>query len=163
MALDLTVVRGEGTVETFRVEAGAVGSITPGKPVKVGGTGDNYVVLLATGDPEIGTDRMVGIARSTSTDTAAADGVVEVEMIVPNKTVIRGKATTPANIDTDAKLLALLNDTVTFTLTSTTFSINEDEGTDPNVHGLTIIDGNVANGTLDVQVADAAGLSGGSV
>lgn len=163
MALDVRVISGGGPVRTYRVEAGAAASITPGKPVKVGGTGNNYVVLLATGDPEIGTDQMVGVAVSTSTDTASADGTVDVQMVIPNKTVLRSDVTTPANIDTDAELLAVLNDHVTYDLTSTTFTVDEDEGDDPNVHGLTIIDGDISKGTVDYMVADAAGLNGGSV
>lgn len=161
MSLDVQIVGG-GTVKTkeFRVEAGAVGSITPGKPVKVGGTGANYVVLLAAGDPEVGTDRMIGIATSTSTDTAAADGTVQVELVEPGVHVMRAKVTTPANMDTDAELLAILNDSVTFDLTSTTFTVNENEGDDPNVHGLMIIDGDVTNGTVDFILKEGASYGG---
>lgn len=145
---------------TFRVEAGAAASITPGKPVKIGGTGNNYVVLLATGDPEVGTDRMVGIAASTSTDTATADGTVDVYLVRPGVNIMRAKAHTAANIDTDAELLAILNDSVTFDLTSGTFTVNEDEGDDPNVHGLVIIGGDTEAGTLDFILKEGAGIGG---
>lgn len=151
MALDVTIVKGLRPTESYRVEAGAAGSITPGKPVKKGGTGGNYVVLLATGDPEIGTDEMVGIAASTSTDTASADGTVDVYPVDEN-TVMRCKVTTAANLDTDAELLAVTGDNVTFDLTSTTFTVDENEGDDPNVHGLRIIGGDIDAGTVDFKL-----------
>ena len=143
----------------FRVEAAAT-AILAGEPVKIGGTGNNYVIPLATGDPEIAVDRMIGIAQGPSNETATADGVVQVYMIHPNVTVMRAKATTPANIDTDAELLAILNDTVTFDLTGSTYTIDEDEGDDPNVHGLAIVDGNIATGTLDVILKNGASIGG---
>lgn len=147
-------------VITFRVESGAVASITQGEPVKIGGTGSNYVVLLATGDPEIGTDRMVGIAANDSTDTVAADGVVDVIMPIPNATVMRCAATTVGNIDTDAELLAILNDSVTFDLTGSDFTIDENEGDDPNVHGLMILDGDIIDGTLEFVIKSGAAYGG---
>lgn len=147
-------------LQTFRVEAGAVGSITAGKPVKIGGTGNNYVILLATGDPEVGTDRMIGIAQSTSTDTASADGTVEVAVIRPGVTKMRAKVTTAGNMDTDAELLAILGDSVTFDLTSTTFTVDENEGDDPDVHGLVIVAGDIDAGTVDFYLKEAAGLGG---
>lgn len=161
MALDVTIIEPKDvSVRKFRVEAGAANSIAPGKPVKIAGTGLNYVDLLATGDPEVGTDRMVGIAVSTSTDTAAADGVVDVAMVQPGVTVMRSKVTTSTDMDTDAKLLAILNDSVTYDLTSTTFTVDENEGDDPNVHGLMILDGNITDGTVDYILKEGAGIGG---
>lgn len=161
--MDIRIVdNGGATVptKTFKVEAGAVASITPGKPVKIGGTGNNYVTLLATGDPEIGTDRMVGITASTSTDTASADGTVDVYMVKPGVTVMRCKATTTTNVDTDAEVLAILNDSVTFDLTSTTFTVDEDEGDDPDVHGLLITGVNKDTGEVDFMLKEGASLGG---
>lgn len=148
------------TTRTYRVEAGAAGSIDVGEPVKIGGTGNNYVALIATGDPEIATDRMVGVAARLSTDTAAADGTVDVWCVTPNITVMTAAATTPANIDTDAELLAILNDSVTFDVTAGVFTIDEDEGDDPDVHGLMIVGGDINNGTLDFVLKDGASISG---
>lgn len=143
-------------VRTFRTDANST-AIKVGEPVKVSG---NYVTPLATADPEIGTDRMVGIAASDSTHTASVDGTVDVYIPIPGVTVMRAKAHTAANIDTDAKVLGLLNDSVTFDLTSTVYTVNEDEGDDPDVHGLLIVDGNVTEGTLDFVLKSGASISG---
>jgi len=121
--------------------------IYPGEPVKIYGEEDgNYVVHLATGDPEIGTDIMVGIAASTSTATATAEGTVDVYMPLPG-VVYRCKATTSTNL-ADGILL----DTVCFDLTSTTFTVDEDEGSDENVHPLRIVDYDATAGTVDFMI-----------
>lgn len=153
MALnDVKIVSGPYKVVTFQVASGAAGSIKTGEPVKRTGVGSPYVVLCATGDPEIGTDIFAGIAMNTSTDTAAADGTVDVAIPVPGQTVLRCKATTAANVDTQSEIDALVGDTVCFDLTSTTFTIDEDEGDDDNVHSLLIIGGDPVAKTLDFVV-----------
>ena len=124
----------------------------PGDPVKIlAGEGGNYAGHLATGDPEIGTDIVIGIVATQSTETSTADGTVEVYMPLPG-VVYRCKATTVANINTAAKLLLLKNDCVAFDLTSTTFTVDENEGSDENVHGLRILDGDTTAGTLDFTI-----------
>lgn len=127
--------------------------IYPGDPVKIlAGQSGNYVGHLATGDPQIGTDIVVGIAASTSTEeSVTTDGTVNVYMPLPG-VVYRCNAHTVGNIDTTAKLLALNFDCVTFDLTSTTFTVNEDEGSDENVHGLRIVGGNITAGTIDFTI-----------
>ena len=160
MALnDVTIVESAGaTVREYAQEANT--TILAGEPVKLGGTGGNYVLRLADGDPETGTDRMVGISVSTGTATASANGVVRVLEVIPGKTVMRCKATTAANIDTAAKLLGVRYDSVCFDLTSTTFTVDEDEGDDPNVHGLMIRDGDIAAGTIDFMLNEGAAAGG---
>lgn len=119
-------------------------TIYPGEPVKIYGEEDgNYAVHLATGDPEIGTDIMIGIASSQSTATSSAEGTVDVYMPMPG-VVYRCAATTPANLD-DGVLL----DTVCFDLTTLTYTVDENEGSDENVHPLRIVDYNSTNGTVD--------------
>ena len=115
------------------------------------GQSGNYVGRLATGDPAIGTDIVVGIAASNSTETSTADGTVNVYMPLPG-VVYRCNAHTVGNIDTTAELLALNFDCVTFDLTSTTFTVNEDEGSDENAHGLRIVGGNITAGTIDFTI-----------
>lgn len=154
-----TVGNGSLVERTYRVASGAIGSIDVGEPVKIGGNGNNFVILLATGDPEIGTDRMVGIAAAISTDTVADDGTVRV-WIPDANSVMTCAATTPANIDTAAELLAIDNDSVTFDLTGAIFTINENEGDDPNVHGLMIIGGDINAGTLDFILNPSASQAG---
>lgn len=131
--------------QRFRTEAAGT-AINAGEPVVIGGTGSNYVVPLADGTPTT-TNRMLGIASSTSTQTASADGVVDVILAVPG-IVYRCAATTPANIDTDAELLAILNDRVAFDLASGTYTVDENQG-DNSANGLRIIGGDIVNGTLD--------------
>ena len=151
MALaDITIVDPAGQkfppARQFRTESGGT-TINAGEPCKVGGTGNNYVVPLGDGEPEISADVVVGVASTTSTETASADGVVDVLLALPG-VVFRCDATTPANIDTDAELLAILNDRVTFDLTAGVYTVDEDEGDDAD-HGLRIIGGDIVNGTLD--------------
>jgi len=119
-----------------------------GEPVKVAG---NFATHVATAEPVI-TAPMLGIVAKASTETSTADGVVDVYVVEPGVTLLETKAHTPANIDSDAKLLGVLNDSVTYDLTTGTYTINEDEGTDPNVHGLQIVDGDIVEGTLSYVV-----------
>ena len=168
---DVQVIKDPGPTVTFQAEDRTASSITvamlPGEPVKVGGTGTNFVIPILTGDPEVGTDEMVGIVRKLSTESSTVDGTVEVITLRPGTTHLRAKATTVGNIDTDAKLLALLNDWVTFDVTGAgtngptgVFTIDENEGTDPNVHSLKIITGDIVRGTLDVLVHSSGSGAG---
>lgn len=163
---DVQVISGGGPVRVAQVDdqtTSSASTINPGEPIKKGGAGTNFAIILATGDPEVGTDEMLGIASKASTETSTADGEVEYHSIIPGLTVLRAFATTTANIDTAAELRDIIGDWVTFDLTSTTFTIDEDEGTDPNVHGLKIVDGNTTKGTLDVIVHSMATEAGTTV
>lgn len=150
MALgDISVVKPLGanlpSSFTFKTEAGST-AINAGEPVKIGGTGSNYVVVLTNGEPEISADVMVGVAASNSTHTASADGEVDVTVATPGL-LFTCKATTPANIDTEAELLAVLNDRVTFDLSGGTYTVDENEGDDSD-HGLRIVSGDVTTGDI---------------
>jgi len=168
-ANDIEVLKHPGsTLKLYaedRTTSGLPATMLPGEPVKVASSGANYVTLISTGDPEVGTDEFVGIVRKESTETASADGRVEVTTIVPGKTVLRGKATTSSNINTAAKLYGVMHDWVCFDAAWTSsargsFTIDEDEGSDPDVHGLNIIDGDIIKGTLDVLVHTMAQMAG---
>lgn len=139
---------------SFRVGSGTTEAIEAGEPVKLSG---NNVVLMATGDPEVGTDVVVGIATSTSTETATTDGTVDVVVPTPGL-VFSCKATTPGNMDTDAELEAILYDRVTFDLTSTTFTVDEDEG-DDTAHGLRIVGGNIVTGDVYFIIRQSGTIS----
>lgn len=154
---DLKIIKNPGPTFEFvtndRTTSSEVTTMKAGEPAK---ESTNYVMCLADGDAELGTDVFVGIAINTSTETALADGTVDIQTAVPG-TMIRGKATTAANVDTVAELLALrLNnvciDDTAVTGTNGTFTIDEDETDDPNVHFLKIITGDVAATTLDCVV-----------
>jgi hypothetical protein len=131
---------------TFLVDDRTTSSDTQifaGEPVKLS---TNFAAHLATGDPEIGTDVVIGIAASDSTETSTADGTVEVYMPLPG-VVYRCKAHTSTNL-----AVGIVLDTVTFDLTGTTYTVNEDEGTDENVHGLRILGYDATAGTVDFTI-----------
>lgn len=150
---NIQVVKQGGDVVKFRTDAAAT-AILPGEPCIIGGGGNNYAIVLVDGKPVIATDEFLGIAQSEGTHTATADGTVLVDVPQPNKTVYRAKAKDTTAIDTDAELLAILNDNVLFDLTGTTYTI--DEGADANTSGLMIRDGDITKGTLDVVVKERA-------
>lgn len=139
-----------------RTSSSATGTIKAGEPVKLAAAGSPYVLALATGDPEIGTDLFVGIALSESTETATADGTVEVAVVVPGQTVMEAKPTTAANADTQAEIDALVGDTVTIDLTGSVYTLDENEGDDDNVHGFRIVGGDAVRGVLYFTVKDSA-------
>lgn len=130
--------------------------INAGEPVNYGGaltsgaSASNYAFALTDGKPLIGTDQFAGIASEDSDHTASVDGVIYVTRPIPQHTLLRGKASTTGNIDTDAELLAILYDAVTFGLASGVYTIDENDAA--NAAGLMIVDGSVAKGTLDVVV-----------
>lgn len=153
-ARDLRIV-GESFNKEFRVAANAT-AILPGEPVNSlatlssGAASVNTVVVLTDGKPLIGTDNFKGIASKASTQTASVAGRVLVAVPYPNITEIWGKAKSAAAIDTDAELLAILNDAVLFDLTNGVYTI--DQAAASNAAGLTIVDGNIAKGELGVTV-----------
>lgn len=142
----------------FDTEANIKLGVEVGDAVKLAGTGTNYADLILDGDPEAGTDIFLGITKSASSNTATADGKVEVEIVGPG-TCLSGRMTTPANANTAALLLAIMGDFVAFDRSAATavgvLTIDENEGSDPNVHGLFIVDGDIVKGTLEVLSAAA--------
>lgn len=132
-----------------RTTSSASATTKQGEPIKQ--DNENYALVVATGDPEISTDLLLGVASAESTETSSVEGTVRYEVAGPG-TLLRGKATTVGNIDTDAELLAIEMDYVTFDVTTTVITINENEGSDPNVHGLFIKTGDIVRGTLDVWI-----------
>jgi hypothetical protein len=163
---DLTIVGGGAvtSVLPFKVDDRTTSSATAthkaGEPVKQSTT---FALLCADGDPEQGTDAFIGICQTESTETSTVDGSVDVAVVVPYVTRIRGRATTATNMNTDAKLLAFLQDAVCFDLANGLFTIDEDETDDPNVHSLVIVDGDITKGTLDVYVKPLGTLFGNAL
>lgn len=121
--------------------------IYPGEPVKLSAAGAVDVIKLADNEPVIGTTTQVmGIAATTSTNTASAAGKVKVYVPLPG-VVYACKATTTSNIDTQAKLDALANDNVLFDLTSTTFTVDENAG-NAATSGIQIVGGDYNKGEV---------------
>lgn len=151
---DVTIVsHGPGAVPTITclVDDRTTTSDTQifaGEPVKIyGGQGGNYATHLADGDPEIGTDIVIGIAASDSTETASANGSVEVYLPIPG-VIYRCKANTASNIAE-----GILFDCVTFDVAAgPVYTVDENEGSDENVHGLRIVGYNATDGTVDFVI-----------
>lgn len=118
---------GHSAVPTIKWQTQAGGTdILAGEPVKLSAAGSEYVVPLASLDLTIGTDTaFVGIAKSDSDHTASADGVVEVYMPLPGL-VYGMKATTAANVDTQAEIDALVGNRVVMTLAGGVYTLDED-------------------------------------
>lgn len=150
---DIKVVKQGGDTVKFRTDANAT-DLLIGEPAMIGGGGNNYAIALTDGKPVIATDEFLGIVQRASDHTASVDGTVIIDVPTPNKTVYRGKAKDTTAIDTDAELLALLNDNVLFDLTSSTYTF--DQASDANTSGLMIRDGDIVKGTLDVVVKERA-------
>lgn len=146
-----------------RTTSSASATIKAGEPVKRTAAGSPFVVALADGDPEVGTDVFVGIAMSESTETSTVDGEVEVLEPVPGKTVLEIKATTFANVDTQAEIDALVGDTVCFDLANGVYTIDENEGDDDNVHSLLIVGGDAVRGVLYAVVKSAITPAGSAL
>ena len=160
----IQVVEDPGSAIIARTEDRTTSSMTAainvGEPLKtrtVANSAATDLIPLGDGDPEIATDDFVGIANSISTEAAATtEGKVEV-ITLKGTTVLRGKATTVANIDTQAEIDVLLFAWVTVDVTAKSgtngdFTIDEDETLDSNVNGLQIQRGDPVLGTLDVRV-----------
>lgn len=159
-ANDIKIVKNPGLIMEVDVDDRTTSSDTviyPGEPVK---KSTNFATHVATGDPEVGTDEFLGIAKEESTESSTADGKVELVRPVPNWTVFRGTATTSTNVNTAAKLLGLKFDWVCFDVTGTVYTIDENETDDPNVHALQIIDGDYLDFWLDVLVHSMACTAG---
>jgi len=148
MAKKISIIRGaDYNTQTFPTAAAA--GIEAGDVVKLL---SNKAARITTGEPEIGTDIMLGIASAPSTDTASVAGTVEVAILNPGKTVLRGEATTPANLDGATEI----GKSVTFDVSGDDFTVDEDEATDDAVHSLRIIGSDVDDGTVDFVVRPAA-------
>lgn len=163
------VVEHAGPTRSYQVDDRTTSSQTAeyevGEPLKAGAA-NPYVIALATGDPEIGTDQFVGITAQKSTETSTADGTVLVTTCIPVKTMLNARATTTANVDTQAEIDALVNDWVCGDLSGTGtngsaayFYIDEDEGDDPNVHAFQIQGGDPVSYRLDFIVHAMASIA----
>ncbi len=139
------------TVQRLRTESNAYVGLGAGDAVKIGGTTTQYAIPCLNGDPEQGTDIFMGVTKSDATNTASVDGTVDVELCVPG-TILEALANTPANVNTDAKILAVSLDYVCFDRSADTaagtLTLDEDEGTDQDVHGFMILDARVTDGMM---------------
>lgn len=130
------------------VAAGGVSTIAAGTPTKsadAAGSATGAVVPMVDGDGAIG-QNFTGIAKSTSTDTAAAAGSVTLWLPLPGY-VYAAKAKTASTADTAAEIAALFRKRVVFDLTSTVWSVDA-AATDALVNCVTIVGGDHLTQTL---------------
>ncbi len=159
MALgDIRIVKGREIAVTFQTEANAT-AILAGEPVKLKAAGSPYVIPCADGDLTIGTDTaFIGVAASSSTHTASADGTVRVYMPLPDNEY-EMKATTYANVDTQAEINALVGDRVSFDLAGGVYTLDENAGDDA-ANALYILGGDPVTGKIRFSIrTDATRLS----
>lgn len=121
-----------------QVEAGTTSSIVPGMPVLKDG---QYVVPVTDGTPVIGTDIVSGVAISTSTETASANGKVNVVLPLPDG-MWYANAKTLSTIDTQAEYDALVGTFVVFDVTGGVITI--DAATPVVGGGLEIVDNDIS-------------------
>ena len=127
-----------------------------------GAASDNTWVLAAEDFPILGTHTFGGVSLKGSNPFKTGALVAQTAICacpIPHAGLIRGKAESAAAIDTDAELLGFINDTVTFDYSATgasdggeLYTIKTASETPADTGGLAIINGNIAKGTLDVEV-----------
>jgi hypothetical protein len=154
MLNDLRIVRTVGAETpvalTWQTEANTT-AIVPGEPLKLKEAGSKYVIRFADGDLTIGTSTaMVGIAKSASTQTASADGEVEVHLILPG-TVLAVSPKVAGAADTEAKIKALEGAAYEIDLTSTKYTLDTAAGHNAN-HAFVVVGGNPERDELYVVV-----------
>ena len=149
-------------------------TIKPGEPVERGKTGavsgaaaSNFAVLSLTGSPVVATNLFLGVCKEESDETATLDGH-GVFYLMGLGSRLKGKASTPANMNTVALLDALLLNNVAFdgiaakgdSAVTTPYTIDENDAADANSAGLQLIQGDILAGTLEVRVVGATCMFG---
>lgn len=118
--LTADAVFGTAGSRVMNVAAGAT-AILPGEPV-ARALGATTVTAAATNTPVVGTDFLVGIAMTTSTQTASAAGTVQVVPLIPGQTFLI-KPKVAATWDTQAEYDALVGKRVLIDLTTGTYTL----------------------------------------
>ncbi len=125
------------------VGSGGAATIDRGTPTKEGSSG--AVAIMADGNGTT-SERFSGVAKSVSTDTAAADGRVEVYLPVPGL-VYKGSPKVAGAADTQAEIDALGGKRVVFDLTSSDWTVDSG-ASDGATNGLVIIGGDANDDVL---------------
>jgi hypothetical protein len=116
-----------GSIGTRKYAVGASATIIYPGEIVVRALGGYVVTQMATNKPVVGSDYVVGIAASVSTNTAAAAGYVEVTPMVPGQVWLANPAVA-ATWNTQSEYDALVGDRVIFNLTSGVFTILAADG-----------------------------------
>lgn len=111
---------------SYNVAASAT-LINSGEPVAVNALGDVAVIPMVTNAPVVATHFVVGVAATTSTNTASAAGKVQV-IPVSDKDVYLISPNVAATWNTQAKYDALVGKRVLLDLTAGTYTILAADG-----------------------------------
>lgn len=139
---------------TWIVAAGAANSIHAGEPTIKGeatGTSTGVVKIPVDNDPlTTSTHQFSGVAKSESTDTAAAAGVVTTWLPLPG-IVYSAKAKTASTANTAALVAALQDKRVILDLTGTSWTVDA-AATDAKTNGIFIVGGDYRTQTVHFLV-----------
>lgn len=136
-----TIDKGVGnTWETqYVVASGGAATIQRGTPAKcttADGSVAGAVIPMVDGDGLVTGERFVGLAKTNSTDTASAAGIVDTYAPVPG-ILYRGFAKSPTAADTQSEINALMGKKVLFDLTTGDWTVDT-AATDSLVHCVVI-------------------------
>lgn len=134
------------------VASGAVTSILAGTPTKENGSNVGVVAAMVDADGTT-SQRFAGIAKSDSTDTAAAAGIVLTWTPVSG-IIYAGKAKALTNANTQALIDALVAKRVTFDLTASVWTIDTAAG-DSSTNSVICAGGEFQTGTIYFQYSPA--------
>lgn len=144
------------------VAAGAVSTILAGTPTKgadaTAASPWTGAVLPMVDADGTSSQRFTGIAKSDSTDTVAAAGVVTTWLPLPGY-VYACKAKTASTADTAAEVQALFGKRVLFDLTSSFWSVDA-AAADAAVNMVTIVGGDFQTQTLYFMYKNSGTLIG---
>ncbi len=157
--LDQSSSNGGRGSRSYNTASGA-NAINPGEPVVRGVTGSYVTRMYGSGTtgsiaPVVATDYVVGIAQTTSTQTATIAGSVEV-LPVNSGTTWLVSPTTAASWDTQAEYDALVGKRVLIDFASSTYTLAATDGTS---NGLVVMPLDVLKYPGKVAVAFRSGLS----
>jgi len=155
---DITIIdqAGYNVIPTRRWQTEAAATaILAGEPVKLKALGSPYVIPVADTEPIIGTTSpIIGIAASASTQTASADGYVDVYIPLPG-VIYKAKAKTASTADTQSEINALCGDHVVFDLTTGVYTVDAAAG-DGNTKGIQIVGGDPNGSYIYFTIRPAA-------
>lgn len=152
------VVEGRAHTNVWQVDdrdTSSATTIAAGEFTKTNATAAPYAVPLVDADLTIGTDQtLVGLAAKASTETASANGTVEVIVPLPDL-VYEGRVLTTTLADTQSEVDALVGDYLVLDLTSSTWTIDTAAGTGAN-NAFLIIGGDPLRSTLKFRIRSDA-------
>lgn len=143
--------------EVYAVEAGD-DAIAAGDLVLVEALGEDSVILATDNAPIVGTDYVVGVAASASTQTASVAGAVRV-VVLDSDTTILMTPTNPTAWDTQSEYDALVGARVQMTVSAGVMTI---DNTDNSTYGFVVepLDIKVTPAKVALKMRAAAGYLG---